>query len=171
MAGLVLIAPGLPGWDWSARTRAGWASEAAAYERGDDAAAAEASLRLWVDGPRRTSDDVDEAIRDGVRAMALRSYELERQATGRGSLEASILDPPVAARLGEIRCPTLVVVGDEDVRDMQAIAAHVARSIDGARLVSTARAAHLPSLERPDDVNAHLLAFLRDEVGEGRATG
>ena len=162
---LVLIAPGLPGWDSSAQTRAGWASEAAAYERGDDDAAAEASLRLWVDGPRRTADEVDAALRDAVRAMVLRSYELERRATERGSTEAPALDPPVEARLGEIGCPTLVVVGEEDVPDMQAIAAHVARSIDGARLVTVARAAHLPSLERPDEVNAHLLAFLGGVVG------
>ena len=161
MASLVLIAPGLPGWDWSEQTRAGWAAEAAAYERGDDAAAAEASLRLWVDGPGRTADDVDEAIRVDVRAMVLRSYELERRAAEPGTTEAPVLDPPVAARLGEIRCPTLVMVGEEDVPDMQAIAAHVARSIDGARLVTVPRAAHLPSLERSDEVDAHLLAFLR----------
>ena len=169
VASLVLIAPGLPGWDWSEETRAGWAAEAAAYERGDAAAAAEASLRLWVDGPRRTADDVDKAIRDAVRAMVLRSYELERQAAEPGTTEAPILDPPVAARLGEIRGPTLVIVGEEDVPDMQAIAAHVARSIDGARLVTVSGAAHLPSLERPDEVNAHLLAFFRGaEVPEAR---
>ena len=48
---LVVIAPGLPGWEWSDETRAGWAEEEAAFERGDVEAAAEASLRLWVDRP------------------------------------------------------------------------------------------------------------------------
>jgi pimeloyl-ACP methyl ester carboxylesterase len=43
---------------------------------------------------------------------------------------------------------------------MLAIAEHVAGSIDGARLTTIRRAAHLPSLERPDEVNALLLAFL-----------
>src|SRR5882724_11701072 len=45
---LVVIAPGLPGWEWSDETRAGWAEEEAAFERGDVEAAAEASFRLWV---------------------------------------------------------------------------------------------------------------------------
>jgi GAF domain-containing protein len=38
----------------------------------------------------------------------------------------------------------LVLVGDEDVADMQAIAAHVAGAIDDARLVTVRNAAHLP---------------------------
>jgi pimeloyl-ACP methyl ester carboxylesterase len=43
---------------------------------------------------------------------------------------------------------------------MQAIAAHVADSIEGARLVTIHGAAHLPSLERPKETNADLLRFL-----------
>ena len=79
---------------------------------------------------------------------------------GGGAREEDVLDPPIAARLGEISCRTLVLVGERDIPDMQAIAAHVADSIDRARLATIARAAHLPSLERPDVVNAFLLAFL-----------
>jgi 3-oxoadipate enol-lactonase len=69
---------------------------------------------------------------------------------------------PVTKRLDEIRCRTLVLVGDDDIADMQAIAAHVAGSIDDARLVTVSRAAHLPGLERADEVNALLLDFLGD---------
>ena len=156
---LVLIAPGLPRWEWSAETRAGWAEEETALERGDFAAAAEASLRLWVDGPRRSPEAVDADLRAAVGAMVLRSYELQEPAWEAGAEEEE-LEPPVHERLGEVSCPTLVLVGDEDVADMKAIAAHVAGSIDGARLVTVSGAAHLPSLERADEVNALLLAFL-----------
>jgi len=45
---------------------------------------------------------------------------------------------------------------------MRAIAAHVANSVSGARLVNVPESAHLPSLERADEINAHLLAFLRE---------
>ena len=48
---LVVIAPGLPGWEWSDETRAGWAEEEAAFERGDVEAAAEATLRLGSMAP------------------------------------------------------------------------------------------------------------------------
>jgi 3-oxoadipate enol-lactonase len=156
---LVVIAPGLPGWDWSAETRAGWAAEDAAYEQGDFDAAAEASLRLWVDGPGRSPQAVDPTMRSAVREMMLRSYEMQQHG-GDGAREEAIVDPPVNDRLGEIRCPTLVIVGDEDVTDMRGIAAHVADSVSGARLVHVPEAAHLPSLERADEVNALLLAFL-----------
>jgi len=92
--------------------------------------------------------------------MVLRSYELQQGAWEAGADEEDVLDPPLAGRLGEVRCPTLVLVGDHDVADMQAIAAHVAGSIDGARLVTVPRASHLPSLERPDEVNALVVDFL-----------
>jgi 3-oxoadipate enol-lactonase len=159
---LVVIAPGMPGWEWSDETRAGWAEEEAAFECGDVEAAAEASLRLWVDGPRRSPEMVDSAMRSEVRRMVLRSYELQQHAWDAGAREEETLDPPVGGRLGEIRCPTLVLVGDEDVVDMRAIAAHVANSVSGARLVNVPESAHLPSLERADEINAHLLAFLRE---------
>jgi pimeloyl-ACP methyl ester carboxylesterase len=157
---LVVIAPGLPGWDWSEQTRAGWAAEEAAYDAGDLDAAAEASVRLWVDGPRRPPGEVDAGLRAAVTAMVLRSYEMQQDGWEAGAREVDVLDPPVGGRLGEIRCPTLVLVGEEDVADMQAVAAHVAASIEAARLVTVPGAAHLPSLERPDEVNPVLFSFL-----------
>jgi pimeloyl-ACP methyl ester carboxylesterase len=155
---LVLIAPGMPGWEWSSEVRAGWEDEEAAFERGDLDAAAEAALRLWVDGPRRTSEAVDAVMRAAVRDMILRSYEL--QADAPEDDEEALPGGPLGERLGEIRVPTLVLVGDEDVSDMQAIAAHVAGAIDDARLVTLHGVAHLPSLERPPEVNELLLEFL-----------
>jgi pimeloyl-ACP methyl ester carboxylesterase len=155
---LVLIAPGLPGWDWSAATRAGWDEEEAAFDRGDLDAAAEATLRLWVDGPRRSPEDVAADVRAAVRTMVLRSYELQRNAED--AHEETLPGGSVSDRLPEIRCPTLVLVGDEDVSDMRAIAAHLVDSIRDARLVTIRAAGHLPSLERPEETNAELLAFL-----------
>jgi 3-oxoadipate enol-lactonase len=157
---LVLIAPGLSGWDWSPETRAGWAAEEAAFEQGDFGQAAEAALRMWVDGPGREPNAVDPALRASVGEMVIRSYELQQRAWDEGAVEQDVLDPPVRERLGEIDCPTLVLVGGEDIGDMQAIAAHVAASVPGARLVGLPGTAHLPSLERPAEVDALLLEFL-----------
>src|SRR4051812_14947576 len=115
---LVLIAPGMPGWAWADETRSGWAAEGEAFERGDLEAAAEASLRQWIDGPRRSPDAVDPELRSSVREMILRSYELQ---SAEEAEEEPVLDPPVNERLRDVRCPTLVIVGDEDIADMQAI--------------------------------------------------
>jgi pimeloyl-ACP methyl ester carboxylesterase len=157
---LVLIAPGLTGWEWSDAVRAGWAEEEEAYERGDLEGAAEASVRMWVDGPRRSPDEVDADLRLLARNMVLRSYVLEQETLGGSAEEAAALDPPVHERLGEITCPTLVLVGNEDADDLRAIAKHVAASIPGSELVELPGTAHLPSLERPDAVNPLLLQFL-----------
>jgi len=159
---LVVIAPGFPGWQWSDETRAGWAAEEEAYEAGDFETAAEASVRMWVDGPNRSPGDVDPAMRAAVTDMVLRSYEMQDGAWEAGADEEAVLDPPIGGRLDEIRCPTLVLVGEHDVADMRGIAAHLADSIDGARLVTIADAAHLPSLERSDEVDALLLGFLEE---------
>lgn len=157
---LVLIAPGMPGWDWSEDTKAGWAAEEEAYEAGDLEAAAEASVGMWIEPPSRPREEVDPSIRALVTEMVLRSYELQQGAWESGAEEEAVLHGSVLSRLNEIHCPTLVVVGEHDVADMQRIASHVADSIDGAELVTVANAAHLPSLERPDEVNALLLDFL-----------
>jgi len=159
---LVVIAPGMPGWPWSEETRAGWAEEETAYDAGDDDRAVEASLRLWIDGAGRPPEDVDPELRARVREMVLRSYELQRGAWEAGADEDSVLDGAVIDRLEEIECPTLVLVGENDVPDMRTIAAHVAEAVDDARLETISGASHLPSLERPDDVNPLLLAFLDD---------
>ena len=157
---LVVIAPGLPGWEWSEETRAGWADEEKAYELGDFEAAAEASVRMWVDGPHRSPAEVDPGVRDSVRTMVLRSYEMQQGAWEAGAREEESLEPPLRDRLGEIRCPTLVLVGAEDIADMRAIATHVADSIKGAQLEIVPGASHIPSLERPAATNALLFPFL-----------
>ena len=157
---LVLIDAALPGWEWADDTRAGWAAEETAYEAGDLETAAEESVRLWVDGPNRSPEEVDGGFRTAVTGMVLRSYEMQQGAWEAGAREEDVLDPPIGGRLDEIRCPTLVLVGEQDVADMRAIATHLAESISGARLATVADASHLPSLERADEVNSLLLAFL-----------
>src|SRR5204863_7845565 len=109
---LVVMAPGLPGWEWSDETRAGWAAEEQAYESGDLDGAADASVRLWIDGPNRSPEDVDPGVRGAVSAMVLRSYEMQQDAWEAGVRDDEVLDPPIGGRLGEIRCPMLVLVGE-----------------------------------------------------------
>ena len=160
---LVLIDSALPGWEWSEETRAGWAAEEAAYEAGDFETAAEESVRMWIDGPNRSRDDVDPDLRALVAEMVLCSYEMQEGAWEAGADEEDVLRTPAGERLGEVRCPVLVLVGTDDVADMRAIAEHLAASIADARLVSVAGASHLPSLECAEEVNGLLLGFLGSE--------
>jgi pimeloyl-ACP methyl ester carboxylesterase len=66
----------------------------------------------------------------------------------------------VMDRLGEIRLPTLVVVGEEDRLTPPKYAEFLARSIASARLVRIPHAGHFVSLERPDEVNQAIRDFL-----------
>lgn len=62
--------------------------------------------------------------------------------------------------LGSIRCPTLVVVGREDVLTPPDLAREITAGIPGARLELVADCGHLSSMERPEAVNALLHSWL-----------
>jgi pimeloyl-ACP methyl ester carboxylesterase len=66
---------------------------------------------------------------------------------------------PVTGRLGEIRCPTLVLVGAED-RPFLEPADELARGIAGAERVTIEDAAHSPQLENPPAWSAAIRAHL-----------
>ncbi len=159
---LVLVAPGLPGHDWSEETRAGWAEEEAALEAGDLDEAVEVNLRMWLDGPRRSTGDVDPQVSTWVAEMQRRAFELQLPIGDDADEEPLV--PDLAERLGEINAPTLIVVGEEDVPDMHAISERLEREIPGARRVTIAETAHVPSLERPREFDELVLPFLRETV-------
>ena len=150
---LFLIGAGLGAWDWSESAQAGFAEEEAAIERGDLAAAAAQQAQMWLAG------DAAPGVRELTEAMVLRSYE--QQLPVEGQVKAVWPDVSAEKRLGEIAVPTLVVVGTEDVDDIKTIAELLAAGIPDARLETIEGAGHLPSLERPDELNRLLLDFLR----------
>jgi 3-oxoadipate enol-lactonase len=159
---LVLIAAGLPDHDASDDLRHADADEERLYESGDLEGAADGQVRFWVDGPGRGPDAVDPALRERFRRMILRSYKLYAAAETDGEPVSQWLDPPASERLGELRIPTLLVVGDADVSDMFAMAGRFEREIPGARTVVVSGAAHGLPLERPDELNRILLEFLSE---------
>jgi 3-oxoadipate enol-lactonase len=64
------------------------------------------------------------------------------------------------ARLGEIRLPSLVVVGGEDRLTPPKYSDYLARSLADAKLEVIERAGHFVSLEQPDAVNRAVRDFL-----------
>lgn len=65
------------------------------------------------------------------------------------------------ARAEAIRAPTLVVCGTEDRVTPPALSTSLARMIPGARYEAIERAGHLGNLERPDEFNTLVGAFVR----------
>jgi 3-oxoadipate enol-lactonase len=158
VAALVLVGSGLPGHDWSEELKASWDEEESALRTGDLDGAVEVTLRTWVDGPRRTPEDVDADVRARVAEMQRRAFEL--QLPFEDEAEEELLVEDVGQRLGEIQAPTLVLVGEEDVADIHAIADRLAREIPGARRSTIANTAHVPSMERPEEFDELVLGFL-----------
>jgi 3-oxoadipate enol-lactonase len=74
--------------------------------------------------------------------------------------------PSAAQRLGEIRVPTLVVVGDRDTPDLLAASDALAAGIPHARKVVIPDVGHMANMEAPEQVNALVLEFL----GEAKQT-
>ena len=97
-----------------------------------------------------------------------RRAELERWVHHVQSLPRRIVGPvggvigrgPVLGELKFIRCPTLVLVGDEDQTTPPAEAARIAGQIQGARLVTLKGCGHSSAIEAPEAVNREIAAFL-----------
>jgi 3-oxoadipate enol-lactonase len=61
---------------------------------------------------------------------------------------------------GKIACPTLVIVGDQDLSTPPAAATELRQAIANARLAVIDGAAHIPTIEQPDAVTRLLREFL-----------
>ncbi|TSA15410.1 MAG: 3-oxoadipate enol-lactonase [Betaproteobacteria bacterium] len=66
----------------------------------------------------------------------------------------------LTARLHEIRCPSVVIVGKDDPGTPVAMAEEIHQALPGSKLVIIPSAAHLSNLEQPEAFNRALSEFL-----------
>jgi 3-oxoadipate enol-lactonase len=153
VASLALLDSALPGFAYSPDFEAD-------IERLRDA--------VRADGPRAALERhwLTHPIFDGVRRRpeafaALRRMVLDYPAADYLD-EAEYAPPtrPAIERLHEVQVPALVVAGELDLPDFLIIADILAENLPRARKLVVPDAGHLPSLERPEVVNAALLSFL-----------
>ncbi len=150
---LVLVAPGLASTEWSKEAQAGFAEEEALIESGDLTGAAEQQARMWL-APDAAAD-----VRELTVAMTVRSYD--QQLPFEDEVRAVWPEPSAETRLAELDVPTLLVVGDADLPELRSLAERLADELPDASLATIEGAGHLPSLERPDELNRLLLEFLQ----------
>ena len=156
MSKLVLVGAGLGGYPHREEDRHLYAAVVEADAKNDLVALNEAEAQLWLDGPTRPRGYIKQSLRDLFLDMNGRSLKSDFDSAPREELL-----PPAAERLNEISAPTLVVVGDKDLPPILEIADVLRDSIAGARKVVINDAAHLPSLEHPDEFNRLVLDFLK----------
>ncbi len=160
---LVLAAPGLRDHEWSRGVREFGDEEERLLDAGDVDAATELNVRLWVDGPNRGPDAVAEDVRERVRLMQRRAFDV--QIAAYESTPPPGPEDPLDVRLGEIAAPTLVIVGDQDVPDFREIADRLESELPEVRKVVLEDTAHTIPLERPEAFGDLTLSFLRERAG------
>jgi pimeloyl-ACP methyl ester carboxylesterase len=81
-----------------------------------------------------------------------------------GAIRALMSRPDSSPLLSSIHCPTLIIVGEEDVITPPKLSEDMHHAIGGSELVVIRQAGHLSNLEQPDAFNAALVRFLEHRV-------
>jgi 3-oxoadipate enol-lactonase len=146
VAGLVLL-------DTAARIgdRAAWEARRAEVRAEGLAASADAVVGRWF-AP---------ASRDPSAFRGYRNLLLRTPAAGYLGACAALRDADLRDLAAGIAAPALVLCGSEDAATPPALVRGLADALPDARYVEVEGAGHLPCLDRPDEVAAHVAAFLR----------
>lgn len=103
----------------------------------------------------------DQPLTDRITTMAInvgRDGFLRQQT-------AIMARPDSRAGLSQIKCPTLVLCGDDDRLTPPDVSQEMAAAIPGAELVMIAPSGHMAPMEQPDAVTAALLQWLTRPIG------
>ena len=149
---LVVMGPGLSGFPFNEKDDALMAIVARA-QKGD----ANGAMELWLQHPMMAPAMARPALAARIRPMAMDNLRLWTNLP----VGERVPDPPAIKRLGEIRAPTMVIVGERDVPDIQQIVKLIGAGVRGVRTEVVPGAAHLPNMEDPALVNRLLGGFLR----------
>ena len=125
------------------------------WEAKDWDALAELETQVWVDGWGQSQDRVDAEIRRQVKDWILANYR-----AGLAEGKPQPLSRPAAERLGEVRVPTLVLIGAADEPGSVISERHLAASVAGAQVVEFPGVAHMIQLEEPERFTELVLDFL-----------
>jgi 3-oxoadipate enol-lactonase len=133
-------------------SRALWADRIAAVRAAGMAPQVMPTLERWFTPPYRTAHpEVMVRIGNLIRATPAAGY------IGSGQAIATL---NATERLSALRCPTLVIVGADDVGTPPVMGRRIADRISGARFESIASASHLCNIEQAETFNQLLLDFL-----------
>lgn len=114
----------------------------------------ERALRGWFsDGFRKAHPEVMDDVRKMIRTTSKE---------GIIGCSHALNEHNFSPRLSEIRCPTLIVVGEDDPSTPVSEAQEMHGRIAGSKLIVLPRARHLSNMECAEDFNSALTAFLED---------
>ena len=118
---------------------------------------AKGAMDLWLEHPMMKPAMSNPTLADRIRTIAKDNLAIWE----RLSVSERVSNPPAIQRLTEIRKPTLLIVGEKDVPDIQSIVKLLEAGIAGSRTEVIPGAGHMTNMEAPDRVNRLLNGFLR----------
>jgi pimeloyl-ACP methyl ester carboxylesterase len=149
---LVLAGPGLSGFEFTG-------DSSAIVDAARDEGPAKAT-ELWLKNPYMIPAMENPAINKRVRQLATENSHVW--------LENPVLErpskPDAAGRLSEIHAPTLIIIGERDVPDIQAIVKKLASEVRGAKKEMIGGAGHIVNMEKPDEFNRAVSEFLNQKA-------
>ena len=148
---LVLVGPGLRGFKTTPDEKTLNAYRVGARE------GAEKYFEAFLESPLLAGLRARPEAREAMRRMMVENHKAIAYISAGHSQSP---EPPTAERLGQIKAPTLVVVGSLDGRNLLDIADTLAAKVPGARKVTIPGASHHPPVETPAELNRILLDFL-----------
>ena len=129
-----------------------WNDRIAEAQAGGTAALADATLERWFTAPyHETNPDDVGRVREMINASNVIGYV---------ACARAIRDMSQCDVLGEIKTPTIVLVGESDPACPLASAEVLHQGIAVSTLVIIKEAAHLPNIQQRDQFNSILLEFL-----------
>lgn len=142
VSALILVAPGVEDYPWPPDDP--YVAEfGALFETGDRDGLVALGLRTWA------AAGADPAARAQIRSAVTAFFTI-------GDLMRP--DPPAYSRLGEIKVPSVLAIGDLDYAMVRECGERIAQAIPGCRLIIVPGADHLLPLRAPD--------ALADIIGE-----
>jgi 3-oxoadipate enol-lactonase / 4-carboxymuconolactone decarboxylase len=138
-----------------------WTERAAKVRAEGIAAIADAVIARWV-----TPAFMSAAPAEGLRAMLLRT-PVEGYAASAEAIAAADLSAATAG----LNLPTLIIVGAQDQSTPVASAQALNQAIAGSSLVVIENAAHIPLVEKPEEITRAMLNFLSPAITDYYASG
>ena len=125
-----------------------------AAKQGRIAEAVKMDVDAWASAQSQTN-------RERILEIAMDNSHIQTDPPGRLQVNPN---PPGFKRLTEMRVPTLVMIGDRDIRGMRFIAQQLNTRIPGSNLVEVSGADHIVNMSKPNEFNRIVLDFLKNRV-------
>jgi pimeloyl-ACP methyl ester carboxylesterase len=154
---LIMVDAGPTGLQLDVPTLPKFAEVEKAYNAGQLDLVAELETQIWFDGMGRTSEQVNQAMRQLVYTMNRQGLSHDAKHLGKRLPDAQV---PAVERLNTLHAPVLVIVGAHDTPYILAAANYMVEKIPSAWKVIIEDAAHLPNLDQPDVFRREVTTFL-----------